>query len=369
MTRVLHVLHSLAPGGMENGIVNVATYLDPKKFEIHACCLSSLGSFASRLPCAENAFALEKKEGFSISATKNLSAAITRIRPHVIHTHNLGALLYTSLATRFGRTHPILHGEHGQPDDGPQTRKRLWQRRLFFHSARKVHTVSDSLREYFVDLGFPPKKLISIINGVNTRRFSPGNLDSAKNKLGIPSGAPVIGIVGRLITSKRHQLLIGAFEDASKKIKGMHLLIVGAGGAEENAVKKRASSSPLSSNIHLAGFQDEPAVYYRAMDLLTCPSTVEGLSNAVLEAMACGTPALAHNACGTEVIDHGKDGLLTDLSTTPLLSAAVAGAITDRTRLTSLGARARHKVEKQFSLGVMADTYADVYDDLSRARR
>ena len=360
--RILHVQHSLEPGGMENGVVNIANALEPRGFEFHVACLARTGEFATRLPDPALVHVLGKPEGFSLRAVLKLRRLIRQLQPDVVHSHNLGALIYAAFATFFGRTRPILHGEHGQPDEGPDAKRRNAQRRRVFRAARRVHTVSQGLLDHFLAAGFPQEKLLALINGVDTQRFQPDDRESARRKLSIPDSCKVLVIVGRLIESKKHRLLFDALESVVAEHPETLLLVVGGGGKDEKAICDAAASSKVAEHIRMEGFQDDPRPYYHAADLLVAPSQIEGLSNVVLEAMACGVPPLLHDACGSdEVIDSGIDGVVTDLSSAELVAASIEDLLAEPSQLSQMSQRSRDKVIDKFSLEAMADAYEKTY--------
>ncbi len=195
-TKILHVVFSLEPGGMENGLVNVASRLNREEFEVHVCCLERGGDFIQRLPEPANVSVLHKSSGFSFRTVGKLANVISQVRPNLIHTHNLGPLIYTALATGMGLSRPILQGEHGLP--APQRApKFLRQRKIFYRACRRVQTVSQGLRDDLIQLGMPGSKMVVIINGVDTERFVPGDAQRARAEIGLPKEGPVLGIVGR----------------------------------------------------------------------------------------------------------------------------------------------------------------------------
>ena len=100
--KVVHIVFSLEPGGMENGLVNVANALNPDEFEIDVCCLTKAGEFRERLPERSKVVVLNKGHGFSWMTVFQLAKALWKLQPDVIHTHNLGPLIYGSLATMAG---------------------------------------------------------------------------------------------------------------------------------------------------------------------------------------------------------------------------------------------------------------------------
>jgi len=360
--KVLHVVTSLEPGGMENGVVNMARVLEPRGIEAHVACLERPGAFVERLPSPERAVVLGKSGGFSRKAVWSLARLISQKKPDIVHSHNLGPLIYSSLATAFGWRRPLVHGEHSQMTRDELQPRRLRQRRWLYRSCREVHAVSRGVREELVQLGFPASLISVVDNGVDTERFRPADRGAAKVALGWPAEVPVVGIFGRFGPFKRHDVLIEAFERLPEPMKETRLLIVGGGGSEEARVAERVRRSPCASRILLTGFRQDPVPYYQAVDLLAIPSVNEGMSNAALEAMACGAPALANTGCGHEqLIESGSNGIIASIDTAELLAGELISLLAEPQHLTNLGSRARAAVETRFSIAAMADAYEHLY--------
>jgi len=359
--RVLHVVFSLDAGGMENGIVNVTRALEGRGFEIHICCLARGGRFVERLPLPDRVCALGKQEGFSPGLIRSLSRHIQSLSPHVIHTHNFGPLIYTALAAP-GARRRTLHGEHAALTPGELAPHRRLLRRFLYRRVRQVHTVSTALRESLIAHGFAARRITIITNGVDADRFSPGSRQQAREQTALPRDATILGLFGRFGAFKRHIPLIEAFERLPAGAQPAHLLFVGGGGPMEAAVRERAAASPCAQRIHMAGFQADTLPWYRSLDLLVIPSTNEGLSNALLEAMACGVPVLGHHVCGNaDVIADSQNGLLRDLGSPEALHTALAAILARPEALPPLGDSARRTARQDFSLAAMAAGYAAQY--------
>ena len=364
--KILHVVISLNPGGMENGVANVARGLSPEEFEIHVCCLERSGSFAQRLPQLENVHVLHKPPGFSPGTIWRLNRLIARLRPDIIHTHNLGPLIYGGLATGFGFLRPLLHGEHHLLQADELTHRRLRQRTVFYRACKKIHTVSGGVREQLLGLGFPAEKIVTLLNGVDYERFQTGDSRAARRQIGVPEAGIFLGIVGRFIPTKQHRILLEAFTCLARTRSDIHLMLIGGGGSEEKSILRMANASEFAARIHCTGFQNELPPYYQALDLLVVPSFHEGLSNAVLEAMACGVPVLAHPACGTtEVISSGQDGIIADLQTADKLERQLEQLLARPENLPKLGAAARENILRRFSIEIMTERYRQLYQTLA----
>jgi glycosyltransferase involved in cell wall biosynthesis len=366
--RVVHVVDSLDPGGMENGIANVASYLGARGYDFHAICLTRCGKFAERMPSPSQVVSLSKVPGVSLHCVAALRTELERVGADVIHTHNFGPLIYVGLASLVGGLPPILHGEHAELDSSERSWQRLALRRWLYSRCRIVHTVSESLTRDLLECGLRHPRLAAIPNGVDTQRFQPvSSRASIARDLGlpVPEDGFVIGMVGRFGPYKRQQLLVDAFDLVASSHPAAWLILVGDGGPQASVVRDRVTESPYRDRILLAGFQSEPAPWYQAFDLMVLPSINEGMSNAVLEAMATGTPVLAHSSCGcAEVIEDGETGFLADFRDPASLAEKLRFFLSapDGPWRAS-GAEARRQVESRFSLTAMAEGYKRLYEE------
>lgn len=367
---VLHIVLSLEPGGMENGVVNLVNGLKTDDLDIKVCCLNRAGAFASRLPADKQPIVLDKQPGFSWETVKKLAAVIRAHRPAILHTHNLGTLIYTILALPRGKDWPVLHGEHAEFAANDLTLKRRLQRRFFYNRVDWLVPVSESLGAHLIRHGAPQEKIYAINNGVDTRKYAPGDRATAKRKLGLPEQATVIGMVGRFGTFKRHEMLVHAFEKLARGNQSVNLLLVGGGGPEESRVRQVVAASAMKERIMLAGFQDEPAPFYQAMDLLVVPSLKEGMSNAALEAMATTVPVLCHTSCGhADIIKDGQNGYVRSLNSVDELQRILAELLLNPAGLQAVGAAGREYVDRNLSLARMRERYAELYRETARRRR
>jgi glycosyltransferase involved in cell wall biosynthesis len=364
------VLDSLAPGGLENGVVNTARRLHGRGFDIHAACLRFRGDFAERMPDPGKVVVLGKNAGFSPGAVRRLRTHLRATGADLLHSHNLGTLIYAAAATFGGRTIPIVHGEHGQLQPQDLTPKRLLQRRLLFRLCRRLHAVSAGLRDHLRDHGLDSGgRILATPNGVDSLRFRmAADAAAAKAALGFQPDDLVVGIVGRLVALKRHRLLFEALEKLAGELPTLRLLVVGDGGAERDELVAAMRAHPQAGRIVWAGHRNDLENCYPAMDLLAAPSEIEGLSNAVLEAMACAVPVLAHQACGNaEVIDRHRSGYLADLRDAAGLANELRAALGDPGELRRRGAEARRIVLERYSMEAMEACYRELYRGAVRA--
>lgn len=371
MLNILQVVDSLDAGGMEAQLVSLMNRMDPEAYRFHVVCLRHEGVHAARLRDGIPVTALKKAEGFQWSAVRQIQALLNEGAYDLVHTHNWGPLVYAALATKGGRSVPILHGEHAQLNASERAWKKLWPRRLLYRACAGVHTVSAGQKEELSALGLKHHRLLALINGVDTERFRPASHEEVRQRTRLPAKARILGIVARFGGFKRHAALVEAFEKVAADHPDLHLLMVGEGGPEKEAVTKQVATSRFASRITMAGYQTDPVPWYQSMDALIVPSSNEGLSNATLEAMASGVPVLTNDICGArELLGADEGGWIRDLSTVEKLSAELRTLLMmPLDRWQEQGKRGRARAERIFSWDGMARAYAQAFSDCAKARR
>lgn len=171
--------------------------------------------------------------------------------------------------------------------------------------------VSNAMRRDMAAIGIDAEKVAVHYTGIDKARFHPADRAAARAALGI-GDAPAILTVGALIPRKGQALVI----EALPALPGVHYWLAGA-GEEEGRYRALARQHGVADRVHLMGpiaNADLPQLY-RAVDAVVMPSASEGLANAWVESLACGTPIVISDAGGAA----------------ELVSTPVAGRITPRT--------------------------------------
>ena len=369
--RIVQIVDTLDAGGMEAQLVALMNRLDPEEFKFHVVCLRHPGIYAQRLREGIRLTALNKTGGFQFGVVRQVRKLFFG-GCDLIHTHNWAPLVYASLASHGGLTSPILHGEHAQLNSLEVQPRRLLARRLLYRSCAAVHTVSEGQREDLLQQGLSHRRLLALANGVDTSRFVPAEDRAAlRERLGLPAEALVLGIVARFGSYKRHAALLEAFEKIAAIHADAHLLIVGDGGPEKEAVTHQVQKSFFASRMTMAGYQRDPVPWYQTMDALVVPSSNEGLSNATLEAMACGVPVLSNDICGArELLGANEGGWVRDMSTVSKLSAELTELLSlSPATLQTQGKAGCQRAARLFSWDGMARSYAQIFRECARRRR
>ena len=206
-------------------------------------------------------------------------------------------------------------------------------------------------------LKFLPSVAIEVIpNGVELDRFSPAETTQKAEILRLLT-------VGRLSVTKRVEILIDAIEILHKAGYKVHFTIVG-GGQMLQKLKKFVSEKNFGSIIEFTGrinAEDMPQVY-RQNDIFVSASMQEGMSNAMLEAMASGLPIITTRCEGVdELIDN--NGLVVEYANAEDIARAVRKIADDRQAYKQMSLAARRQAER-FTWSSTAENYLSLYEKL-----
>lgn len=368
-----HVVHRFDTGGLENGIVNLINHLEEGAFRHAVVALTEVTDFARRIRRSDVTFvSLNKPPGHGLWHTAAWTRALRRLQPDIVHTRNLGALEMQLPAALAGV--PVrLHGEHGRDLRDPHgtVRRYRWIRRGYRPLVHRWVALSRELADYLVqDVGVPPQRVETLCNGVDAQRFQPPAPCAVPLIEGCPFDPAVhrlIGTVGRLQPEKDQRTLVDALallrQQAPDQSEPLRLVIAGEGG-QRAAIEAAIAHHGLHDRVWLAGERRDVPQVLQGLHLFVLPSRAEGISNTILEAMACGLPVVATRVGGNpELVQPGQTGLLVPAGDAPALAHALRDALVSEETRRAMGREGRRRVEQRFSLTVMVARYRRLYED------
>lgn len=366
---IAHIIHRLDYGGLENGLVNLINRMPPERYRHAIICLTDQNpEFRRRIqqPGVE-VFALHKREGHDPGLYRRCWSLLRRLRPAIVHTRNLAAL-EMQLPAWLAGVKARVHGEHGWNEDPALINPRHHRlRRGLRPLVNHYIALSGEIASYLESqIGVAPERISQIINGVDSVRFHPGFDRSPLPSEFAPPGTRVIGAVGRLEHVKDQVNLARAFVHLAETMLGAHqrlrLVIIGEGSlrAEVESVLREAGLQDLA---WLPGARDDVPALLRALHLFVLPSQAEGISNTILEAMACGLPVVATAVGGNaELVVADQTGQLVPANDPVALAKAIRIYLDHPEQIDLHGAAGRRRVEQQFSMEAMVGAYLNVYD-------
>jgi len=230
--------------------------------------------------------------------------------------------------------------------------------------------LTSEMKRELISLGIAPSKITTIPNSTDIpkqRGYEPDTKARLRRELGL---SPVkIGIfVGRLSEEKNLDVLIRAWKEVCAKVDGARLLILGAGGAYRNVeagLRGLVTELGLTNSVHFLGHIDRAKDYVVASDVFILPSRTEGMSNALVEALACGAAIVATDIPGnTELCADRENALLVPVGDPVATAAAIEEILASPALAERLGKAARLTAEDRLSVDRMVSAYIETYQSI-----
>ena len=373
---VLHVIHHLLMGGMENGLVNLINNMPVSKYRHAILCIEDYSDFRHRIKRSDvEVVALHRSQVGIWKMRREIYLQCLRLKPAILHARNMSGLDALLPARLAGITH-CVHGEHGWDMDNLAGASRKAALLRWLHAPLVEHyiTVSQDLQRYLVSrIGVRASRISQIYNGVDTHRFRP---DANKPRAWVPlafrdEGLVLIGTVGRMQPVKDQATLLQAFSllvanQPELRLK-LRLVIVGDGPLLSE-LKSLAHTLNIADLTWFPGALENVPDLLRALDVYVLPSLNEGISNTILEAMASGLPVIATAVGGNlELVEDRMCGRLFTPRDAATLSRLMQEYAIDVPLREAHSIAARQRAEECFSLATMLARYEETYDRMCYA--
>jgi len=374
---VVHVIYALRTGGLENGLVNIVNRMPADRYRHAIICLTDAGEFAERITAKNiQIIELHKRPGHDFGLYWRFFLAIRKLRPAIVHTRNLTSL-ELQIITRLFYGIKTVHGEHGRDirDLHGTNRKYNLLRKSMAPFIHRYIAVSQNLADWLVDVvGIRAGKVRQIYNGVDHQKFNSitgfrpsDNVRSAPQEFYFDH-VLVVGTVGRLAEVKNQKSLLLAlkllFQADSTLRDRVRLLIVGDGPKRRN-LEQTAVNLGLQDVVWFPGDRKDIPDLLNSMNIFVLPSLGEGISNTILEAMACELPVVASDVGGNpELVIHNQNGLLVPVDDAKALADALMLLAKDNSLRVSMSKKSAEIALDKFDWNKTVQSYMAVYDQL-----
>ncbi|MGH9161838.1 MAG: glycosyltransferase [Vicinamibacteraceae bacterium] len=210
----------------------------------------------------------------------------------------------------------------------------------------------------------PLDRTVVIHNGHDPARFHVEPEPHFRERHGIGAYDPVIGIVANLRPTKRHEDLLRAFAAVRKRHPRAHLVLVGA-GPREGALKTLVSELMLSRWVHFLEQTTDAVPIIKHLDVGVLSSADEGLSNALLEYLACGKPVVCTRVGGNpELVADGWNGFLVETGDVAAMADRIGRLLSDSALAHAMARRATEAFDARFTTERMVTAHMELYDRL-----
>lgn len=233
-------------------------------------------------------------------------------------------------------------------------------------------TDSNAVKKHLDSSGYFNEGMIkTIYNGVDSNRFRPDNdCEYLREEWNIPTGAHVIGMMGRVNRWKGQGDFLEAANILMERYSDLYTVFVGAAfeGEEwrERELEEKIAESPYSDRIINKGYRTDSEGIYNLYDVFVLPSTdPDPLPTVVLEAMASGKPIVGYAHGGVcEMVKEGYNGLLAEVRNPEDLANKIEQILCDATRRKEMGENSRRRLMEFFSMESYIHNYSSEYNKL-----
>jgi len=215
--------------------------------------------------------------------------------------------------------------------------------------------------------GCSPERVVVVRNGIDLRRFDELAARAAEGP--VPEGGPIVAVVANLWPVKNHRSLIEAAALVQRRIPDVRFALVGD-GPERDHLQRLIGELGVRDAVHLLGTRyDVPAILARS-SAFCLPSRAEGLSNAIMEAMAAALPVVATDAGGNaELVRHGSTGFVVPIGDAASMAARLVDVLSDPRLARQMGRRGRAVADRALSLERKRAAYRELYCSVLDNRR
>lgn len=357
--RILHLIQSLESGGCENMLLRTLPLLTD--FEHHIITLKKLGELAPQF--SEHGITItcvHLQSFWNIRGYWRLLKEIRAWEPDLVLTYLFHADAIGRLFLRRKLKVPILPFLRTTYNDSRYLIARLFER-WSAPWVRHYLANSNAVKKFYVEHSHIQESKITVIeNGIDLQVFenaSPN--ESLKKELGIPPGDIILISVANLHPNKGHRYLLEAFEQVYKEHKNIHLLLVGD-GLERGQLITQTNSLVSKDRIHFLGKRPDVPRLLRMSHIFVLPTLFEGMSNAILEAMAARLVVITTNIPeNREILENGKSGLLVKTADAGELGSVLERLLENPLEGRELAQKAQETVRRRFSLPGIAEKWKD----------
>lgn len=355
-------------GGLETVVVALTRGLATSGHEVHVIAtvppgaerdhpfLQDVGAAGARvhlLSLGDRAYAAEWKA---------LRGMLAELAPDVVHTHGYRSDVLSAAAARRSGI-PTVSTVHGFSSTDLRGRLYEWVQRKALARADRAIAVSRPLQKQLAAAGVPADRIELIVNALPPTA-SPLSRGEARERLGLPLAAPVVGWVGRLSPIKGPDVFLGAAATVARARPDVRFSVIGD-GAMGPSLKARDGVGAVHFHGHVGG----AARYLAAFDLLVMSSRSEGTPMVLLEAMWAGIGIVTTSVGGIPDVVGDVEATLVPPEDPAKLGDAILAALGDPDGTRTRAEAARTRVEQALSPERWVERHVALYRSLPSPRR
>jgi glycosyltransferase involved in cell wall biosynthesis len=354
------LIPTLDRSGAEKQLTLLATHLPRDEFCVSVLTLDRAGPYADVLrDHGVSVSVLGKRGKFDPRTFSRLSAQLESTRCEILHTWLFSANAYGRLLRQPPAGMRIVVSERCV--DSWKQRWQLWLDRRLIPRTDRLIANSQSVADFYAGVGYPRERIVVIPNAVESPAASRITRNELLEQLQLPGDARLVCHVGRLAAQKRVDDLLWAAQVLRQAEPRAYLLILGD-GPERARLEQHARDVECSRHVRFLGHREDATDLMQLCDVFWLGSSFEGMSNSLLEAMACGLPVVATDIPpNCELVTHGEHGYLVPVGDGAAFAQYAVRLLGKPELAQSLGSAGRSRIEQDFTVQRMVDRHVELY--------
>jgi glycosyltransferase involved in cell wall biosynthesis len=362
--RLALVIPTLDRSGAEKQLTMLATRLPRDRFEVHVVLLTRGGPYESVLREAGiPVHLIGKRWRFDPTAIWRLRSWIEKFQPNLVHSWLFAANSATRLALPKATRAKVIVSERCV--DSWKSGWQLWLDRRLWSKTGRLIANSQSVAEFYVEQGLTRDRIVVIPNGVEVPPAPTTSRESRLREWGLPEDARIAMYAGRLAKQKRLKDLIWAAQLVRQKDPRFRFVILGD-GPERSELQQYARDVEVSQYVRFLGHRADAASLLHDCDLFWLASDFEGMSNSLMEAMACGKPCVVSDIPpNRELVVHDGTGYRINVGDSIGYAQFTSRLLDDQDLARSLGEAGRVRMATEFSVERMVERHVALYESVA----
>ena len=363
--KILYVINQLHSGGAEQQLVALCEGVKERGHQIEVASIYDSLDLRNRLDAIQTPVTvIHKYAKVDITVVWRIRCLIKEKNPDLVHAYLPASCLFAGMTKWLGVDVPVLQSERSV--NSWRSPWRVWLDNAVRSRIANITCNANAIKRYLSSAeGVDPRKTTLIYNGlVKERRTRPEQqaIDAARRKVNAPAGASIVIAVANFVSEKQFPVLLRSFAQAKKQTNCLFLVLVGKGPLEEE-IRKDITELGLIDSVRIVSDCVNPLPLLCIANTTISTSSIEGCSNAILEAMAMGLPVVASNAGGNaELVTHELGGFVGPIGDVDFFANSLVRLAKDPILVQRMSHYNRKKIEQEFTDDIMVDRTLALYE-------
>ncbi len=360
MIRVAHLFDTSGPGGAETVLVTLVRGLDRERFLSFPCIRENSWMHRQLSGCGYGFYFLRNVKMLDFAFIADMVRFLKLQDIDILHSHEFFMNLYGAIVAKVAGI-PHVATIHGQVEYAARKLRRRLACRAVSRSGCMVSVSGQVLNRFNREVGVSKRRIRTVYNGIEVDRFQAPPESALRSELQIPSGVPVVGMVGNLYPVKGYPYFIRAMEQVKSRFPEARFLVCGRGKLQAQ-LEDMAKRCGLKDSLKFLGFRPDVPLLLQLMDIFVLSSLAEGLSLSILEAMAAGKPVVVTDVGGNrEIVINGETGFVVPPEDPSAIAEKVCLLLQNKEQADRMGERGLWRVKTLFSRDTMVTNYQQLY--------